>query len=278
VTRLAVVGGGRMGEALVAGALRSGVSASQLRVVEASPDRAAFLLDRYGVSTTGLDEGVVRAETVVVAVKPGDVATVLADAGPLLAEDAVLVSVAAGVTLSTLEALLPGGTAVVRAMPNTPALVGKGMTALSLGTAANGGQMRRVTELFSAVGEVVEVPEAWMDAVTAVSGSGPAYLFYLVEAMVDGAVRLGLPREVARQLSVQTVRGAGEMLTVTGDHPVQLREAVSSPGGTTVAAIGELEEGAVRAHVARAMAAAARRSAELGTPRAPAPDNDRGRS
>ncbi len=278
MTRLVVVGGGRMGEALVAGALRSGVSASQLRVVEASPDRAAFLLDRYGVSTTGLDEAVARAETVVVAVKPGDVATVLADAGPLLAEDAVVVSVAAGVTLSTLEALLPGGTAVVRAMPNTPALVGTGMTALSLGTAANGGQLRRVTELFAAVGEVVEVPEAWMDAVTAVSGSGPAYLFYLVEAMVDGAVRLGLPREVARQLSVQTVRGAGEMLTVTGDHPVQLREAVSSPGGTTVAAIGELEEGAVRAHVARAMAAAARRSAELGAPRTPEPDNARGRS
>lgn len=258
-----------MGEALLAGAMRSGVAASDTRVVEASQDRANFLTERYRVTVTGVDDALADAETVVVAVKPDAVAGVLSAFGERLSTDSVVVSVAAGVTLTSLESMLPVSTAVVRAMPNTPALIAQGMTALSRGRSTGGDQLRRVTELFESVGEVVEVPESWMDAVTAVSGSGPAYVFYLVEAMVEGAVGLGLPRDLAHRLTVQTVRGAGEMLTATGEHPVQLREAVSSPGGTTVAAIGELENGAVRARVAGAMAAAARRSAELGAKPAP---------
>jgi pyrroline-5-carboxylate reductase len=173
------------------------------------------------------------------------------------------VSIAAGITAAHLEQRLPEGTPVVRVMPNTPALVGQGMTAVSPGRRADDRHVREAEELMRTCGTVIRMPESQLDAVTAVSGSGPAYIFYVVDAMIEAGVLLGLTRATATQLTVRTLYGAATMLTETGEHPVVLRERVSSPGGTTIAALRQLDEYKVRAAFVTAMEAAARRSAEL---------------
>jgi pyrroline-5-carboxylate reductase len=264
MTGLAIIGGGKIGEALLSGLVRRGAS-DGIVVCERSPERAAQLQERHGVPAVGLAEAAAQAGTLLVAVKPQDIGALLGALAPHVDPARhLVVSVAAGVPTSTIEAALPAGTAVVRVMPNTPALVDEGMSVLSAGSHADEEHLDRAEALLASVGRVRRVPESQQDAVTALSGSGPAYFFYLVEAMVDAGILLGLPRTLAADLIVQTALGAAVMLRDSGEHPVQLREAVTSPGGTTIAAIRELERHGVRAALIAAIEAAHDRSVELG--------------
>jgi pyrroline-5-carboxylate reductase len=264
-TGLAIIGGGKIGEALLSGLLRNGTrQPADIVVVEHYPERGSYLSEQYGVRLAGVTEAAQAAGTLVIAVKPQDITEVLAQLADAVTADHLVVSVAAGITIAQLEAGLPTGPAVVRCMPNTPALVDEAMTAISAGTRATAEHLSRAEQLLSAVGKVVRVPESQLDAVTALSGSGPAYFFYLVEAMIDAGILLGLPRALAADLIVQTAVGAAVMLRDSGEHPVQLREAVTSPGGTTIAAIRELERHSVRAALIAAIEAARDRSVALG--------------
>lgn len=262
--RVAVLGGGVMGEALVAAALRSGVPVDDLAVSERYAARATELAERYGVRAA---DGVVkvssRADVVVIALKPGDVGGVLEQIAGALRPGTLVVSVAAGLPLSFYESRLPQGTPVVRVMPNTPAVIGQGASGISAGTAATDEHLAKAEALLAATGLVLRVPEQHLDAVTAVSGSGPAYVFYLVDALAEAGVLLGLSRAQALQLASATFRGAAALLDETGEHPVVLRERVSSPGGTTVAALRELDAHGVRAAVLAAAEAARDRSREI---------------
>jgi pyrroline-5-carboxylate reductase len=261
---LAIVGGGKIGEALLSGLLRRG-GADGVVVCERTPDRAAQLSERYGVATPGLDEAAGRARVLLLAVKPQDIDVLLTALAPHVdAAEHLVVSVAAGVPTARIEAALPAGTPVVRVMPNTPALVDEGMSVLSPGAHAGEEHLDEAEALLATVGRVRRVPESQQDAVTALSGSGPAYFFYLVEAMIDAGILLGLPRSLAADLIVQTALGSAVMLRDSGEHPVQLREAVTSPGGTTIAAVRELERHGVRAALIAAIEAAHARSVELG--------------
>lgn len=260
---IGLIGGGKIGEALLAGLLRQ-LGAADVIVCESHPERAAELAQRYGVRTVTASDAARQAPTLLLAVKPQDVEAVLASLTGALTAGSLLVSVVAGVTTARLERALPDGVAVVRAMPNTPALVDQAMTAICAGQHAGPEHMDVAHALLQAVGRVVRVPEAQLDAVTALSGSGPAYVFYLVEAMTDAGILLGLPRALASELITQTLYGAAVMLRESGEHPVQLREAVTSPGGTTISAIRALEDHGVRAAFLAAIEAARDRSQELG--------------
>ncbi|RBY82334.1 pyrroline-5-carboxylate reductase [Blastococcus sp. TF02A-26] len=262
-TGVAVVGGGKMGEALLAGLVaRSGPG--EVVVCERSEARAAELTARHGVEVLGLTEAAARCRVLLLAVKPQDVDSLLSALAGSVDAGHLVVSVAAGVPTARIEAALPAGVPVVRVMPNTPALVGEGMSVVSAGAHAGEQHLDEAEALLAAVGAVRRVPEAQQDAVTALSGSGPAYFFYVVEALVDAGVLLGLPRTLAADLVVQTAVGAAAMLRDSGEHPVQLREAVTSPGGTTAAALRALEAHGVRAALAAAAEAAHARSLELG--------------
>ncbi|WP_448615444.1 pyrroline-5-carboxylate reductase [Modestobacter sp. URMC 112] len=265
---LAIIGGGKIGEALLAGLIRQagahGAGPGDIVVVERSAERAAELTTRYGVATEDLAGAAGRCRVLLLAVKPQDIDALLALLGPHVTADHLVVSVAAGVPTARIEDALPAGTPVVRVMPNTPALVDEGMSVLSAGTHASNAHLDEAEALLSPVGRVRRVPESQQDAVTALSGSGPAYFFFLVEAMIDAGILLGLPRTLAADLIVQTALGAAVMLRDSGEHPVQLREAVTSPGGTTIAAIRELERHGVRAALIAAIEAAHDRSVELG--------------
>jgi pyrroline-5-carboxylate reductase len=260
---LAIVGGGKIGEALLSGLIRRGGS-DGIVVCERSPERAAELTARYDVPALGLAEAAARARVLLLAVKPQDIGTLLGLLSGAVDTGHLVVSVAAGVPTSVIEAALPEGVPVVRVMPNTPALVDEGMSVLSAGAHADESHLDEAEALLAAVGRVRRVPESQQDAVTALSGSGPAYFFYLVEAMIDAGILLGLPRTLAADLIVQTALGAAVMLRDSGEHPVQLREAVTSPGGTTIAAVRELERHGVRAALIAAIEAAHARSVELG--------------
>jgi pyrroline-5-carboxylate reductase len=260
---LAIIGGGKIGEALLSGLIRRG-GTDGILVCERSPDRARELAERYGIPAVDLGEAAVRARVLLVAVKPQDMDALLALLAEHVDDRHLVVSVAAGVPTARIEAALPSGVPVVRVMPNTPALVDEGMSVLSAGAHAEEADLDEAEALLAAVGKVRRVPESQQDAVTALSGSGPAYFFYLVEAMVDAGILLGLPRTLAFDLIVQTALGAAVMMRDSGEHPVQLREAVSSPGGTTIAAIRELEKHGVRAALMAAIEAAHARSVELG--------------
>jgi pyrroline-5-carboxylate reductase len=263
MTRIAVLGAGKIGEALLAGLLAAGHAADELVFTERHPERAAELTARHRVA--GVDVATAaRAEIVVVAVKPQDIGPVLDELGPALRPGTLVVSLCAGLPTSLFERALPDGTPVVRVMPNTPMLVGEAMSAISAGSHASDDQLAVVEKMLASVGRVVRVPESQQDAVTALSGSGPAYFFFLVEAMIDAGILLGLPRAVAADLIVQSAFGAARMLRESPDHPVLLREAVTSPAGTTIAAIRELERHGVRAALIDAIEAARDRSVELG--------------
>lgn len=265
--RLAVVGGGKMGAALVSGLLASGwAAAEELLVVEPVAGRRQELAAAFpGLRVT---EALGAAEGVVVAVKPGDVeAACRAIAGS--GRDGVagpprVLSIAAGVTLSRLESWLPAGAAVVRAMPNTPALVGCGAAAIAPGRAAGEDALAWAEGVLSAVGTVERVSESLLDAVTGLSGSGPAYVFLVAEALSDAGVAVGLPRRVSEALTVQTLLGSARLLAESGERAESLRAAVTSPGGTTAAGLGALEARAVRAAFLEAVAAATDRSRKLG--------------
>jgi pyrroline-5-carboxylate reductase len=261
---VAVLGAGKIGEALLAGLLAAGRTTDELLFTERHPERAAELTARLGVAGVDVADAAARAEVLVVAVKPQDIAPVLAELAPVLRPGTLVVTLCAGLPIALFEGALPEGTPVVRVMPNTPMLVGEAMSAMSPGTHATAEQLATVEKMLAAVGRVVQVPEAQQDAVTALSGSGPAYFFFLVEAMIDAGILLGLPRTVVAELIVQSAYGAASMLRESADHPVLLREAVTSPAGTTIAAIRELERHGVRAALIDAIEAARDRSVELG--------------
>lgn len=260
---IAIIGAGRMGEALLAGILHTGRDAAEVLISEAREDRTAELCQRYGVAAASPAEAAARADTLLLAVKPQDMVAALNEIAPALPPGRLVISVAAGITTAVLEKHLPAETAVVRAMPNTPALVGQGMTAIAAGTHTLEEHLDRAETLLRSVGEVVRVPEKHLDAVTALSGSGPAYFYLVAEAMIEAGVLLGLPRPTAERLVTQTAVGSAAMLRDSGDHPTLLREAVTSPGGTTAAALRELERHGLRSAFADAVEAACRRSAEL---------------
>jgi pyrroline-5-carboxylate reductase len=263
--RIAILGVGKIGEALLAGVLSGpGTSPDDVVICERVTARASEIAERYGVrSVDDPAEAVADADVVVLAVKPGDLLAVTTATGTGLAQHAMVVSVAAGISAASIESVLPPHTPVVRVMPNTPMLVGQGMSALAPGGAAGPEHLDRAEALMASVGRVVRVPEAQIDVVTAVSGSGPAYLFLVVEAMIDAGVLLGLPRPLATELATQTALGAATMLRETGEHPALLREAVTSPGGTTAAALRELENGGLRAALYDALEACRDRAQDL---------------
>jgi pyrroline-5-carboxylate reductase len=263
--KLGVIGCGKMGSALVRGVLGSGAcdpaDVYLFDAVEEAAESLAAVVDGVVVGE-GVADVAEEAEVVVVCVKPGDVAAVLAELAEIENEP-VFVSVAAGVRLRDLERGLGDGRRVVRVMPNTPALVGKGASAVALGSWATEEDAELVEGLFGEVGRVYRVDEKLMDAVTGLSGSGPAFVFTVIEALADGGVLTGLPREVALGLAAQTVAGAAEMVLQTGEHPGVLRDQVASPGGTTIAGLAAMEEAGLRSGLIAAVRAAAARSAEL---------------
>ena len=263
--RIALLGAGRMGQAVLSGLLAAGQDPADLAVSERSAPTAQVVTEKYQVATVSAAEAVSGADAVVVVVKPNDVPGLLDEISPHLDPRTVVLSLAVGLTTSALAAHLPTGTPLVRVMPNTPALVGAGMSVISPSAGTSEGAVAVARSVMAAVGEVREIPESLQDAATAVHGSGPAYFFHVVEAMVDAGVMLGLPRDLARDLAVQTIVGAGQMLAQTGESAGTLREQVTSPGGTTAAALFQLDAGGVRASFARAMQACRDRAAELGS-------------
>jgi pyrroline-5-carboxylate reductase len=263
--RIAVLGGGRIGESLLAGLLSTGWrKPDEIVVTGRREQRMQELHERYGVTATlSNSEAVARAAVVVVAVKPQDFDALLGEIAPLISAEQTVLSIAAAITTSSIEQRLADGVPVVRAMPNTPATVHEGVAGVCAGAHADDEHLALAEEVLAHVGRVVRVPERYMDAVTAVSGSGPAYFALLAEAMIEAGILLGLSREVTTTLVVQTMLGTAKLLRDESIHPVELREAVTSPGGTTIVAIRELEQAGVRAAFLNAIQAAMDRSREL---------------
>lgn len=259
----AIFGAGVMGETLLSGLLRSGRPADDIVITEKRGDHAATLRERYGVRVLDNAQAAEVAEVLVLVVKPQDMDGLLGEIRDHIAPGNLVVSLAAGIPTAYLESRLPEGSSVVRVMPNTPALVDQGMAAISPGRNCTQDHLAEAEALLASCGKVLQIAEKHQDAVTAISGSGPAYIFYVVESMIEAGVLLGLPRATSTELVVQTLYGAATMLRETGEHPTVLRERVSSPGGTTMAAIRQLEDHKVRAAFMTAMEAAAARSAEL---------------
>ncbi len=264
--RIAILGAGVMGETLLAAILAHGHSVSDLVISEKRDERAAELRASYDVEVTGNAEAVDGADVVLIVVKPQDVRDLLDEISPVVSRTSVVVSLAAGVRIDTLESALPDGVAVVRAMPNTPALVGEGMFGISPGTGCSSDQLSDVSALLESGGKVVVVEESLQDAVTAVSGSGPAYVFYLAEAMIAGGVQAGLDDGTARMLAAQTLVGAAKLLAQSDQTADELRSRVTSPNGTTAAAIATFDDRGVKDGLIAGVLAAAARSAELSKP------------
>ena len=258
--QLVIVGGGRMGEALLGGLLSGGLRPADVAVVEPLAARRLDLEERFPGVMVSADP--IPAEGVVLAVKPGVTASAARAAGQVGCDR--ILSIAAGVTLAALEAAVPAGTPVVRAMPNTPALVGAGAAAIAGGSSADEADLAWAEGVLGAVGIVVRVDEPLLDAVTGLSGSGPAYVFLVAEALVEAGVLVGLPRDLASRLAIQTLVGASRLLAESDDGPEALRAAVTSPGGTTAAGLAALEDRAVRAAFLAAVRAATERSRALG--------------
>ncbi len=255
-----------MGEALLSRLLSQGLYApEEVLLSEPSPERRQVLSEQYSVQVTGHNREVIEGcRTILLAIKPQVFERVAQDFQDVRCDSPPLVlSILAGLPLAKLEAAIPGWP-VVRAMPNTPSTVGAGMTAIAMGSRTLPDHSKLATEIFSAVGEVVQVPEDLMDAVTGLSGSGPGYVSIVIEALADGGVAAGLPRAIANQLAVQTVLGTAELVRTTGIHPAELKDRVSSPGGTTIAGIACLEELGLRSALIEAVRTASSRSRELG--------------
>ncbi len=264
-SRLAILGCGKIGESLLAGLLSADWrTPDQIVVTGRRPERIAELAERYGVPTTLSNaEAVAGAGLVVIAVKPQDFDALLGEIGGLLTPEQTVLSVAAAIPTAAIEQRIADGVPVVRAMPNAPATVHEGIAGVCAGAHADDEHLALAEEVLAHLGGVVRVPERYMDAVTAVSGSGPAYFALLAEAMIEAGILLGLAREISTQLVVQTMLGTAKLLRDEKMHPVELREAVTSPGGTTIRAIRELERAGVRAAFLNAIQAAMERSKEL---------------
>jgi pyrroline-5-carboxylate reductase len=263
--RIAVLGAGKIGEALLSGLVSSGWrEPGELWATSRRQERVDELRERYAVrATTSNAEAVAGAAIVVVAVKPQDIEVLLGEIGGLLGEEQTVLSIAAAIPTSLIEGHLLARVPVVRAMPNTPSTVHEGIAGIAAGAHAAEAHLAAAEEVLLHLGRVVRVPESHMDAVTAVSGSGPAYFALLAEAMIEAGILLGLSREISTQLVVQTMLGTAKQLRDTHTHPVELREMVTSPGGTTIAAIRVLEMAGVRAAFLNAIQAAMDRSREL---------------
>jgi pyrroline-5-carboxylate reductase len=261
---VAILGTGKMGEALLSGLLRAGRAPSQVIAAVRRPERGAELSARYGVFVTDAASAAKIADTLVLAAKPQDMGRLLDEIAPVVPPGRLVISVAAGITTSFVTSRLSGEVPVVRVMSNTPVLVDEAMSVISAGSHAGEEHLRRAEELLSPVGRVLRIPESQQDAATALSGSGPAYVYFLVESMVDAGLLLGMGRAAALEMVTQAVFGAATMLRESGEHPVILREAVTSPGGTTISAIRELERHGVRAAFIAAIEAARDRGRELG--------------
>jgi len=266
VGRIGFIGAGKMATALAKGFIKADcvsaqdVSASD--VVSAARDH--FTAETGAVAATGNAAVVSNSDILFLSVKPQHMAAVLSELKPLVGSQHLVISIAAGITLSTIENGLEPGRRVVRVMPNTPCLVNASASGFALGTAATAEDGLTVERLFSAVGLAIQVPEHLLNAVTGLSGSGPAFVYQIIEALSDGGVRVGLPRDVATRLAAQTLLGAAKMVLETGEHPGQLKDAVTSPGGTTIAGLHALEQGGLRASLMNAVFAATQRAIELG--------------
>jgi pyrroline-5-carboxylate reductase len=266
--KFAMIGGGVMGEALLSRLLdRNLYLSSDVLVSEPQPERQAFLAQRYGVQVTDDNRQTFQAtDVILLAIKPQvlpQVAAQLAGLSSPLTQPPILASILAGTSLHQLETAFPG-LPIVRAMPNTPATVGAGITAIAGGQRTQPHHLELAQRIFQAVGEVLTVPEAQMDAVTGLSGSGPGFVAIMIEALTDGGVAAGLPRPVAARLALQTVRGTAQLLQETGLHPAELKDRVTSPGGTTIAGIAQLEQAGFRSAVIAAVQTAYQRSQQLG--------------
>jgi len=264
---LAVLGAGMMGGALARGLVACGaMPASGIRLFDTHGAKAESLIAELGsgaLAAPSAQAAIADADLILLAVKPPMIAGVLTEIAPFVSSSQLLISIAAGIRLAKMEALLPGDIPVVRTMPNTPCLVGKGATALSRGAHATEEHLRLAQSLFAAVGLSVVVPETLLDAVTGLSGSGPAYVYLIIEALADGGVKEGLTRDTARLLAAQTVLGAAQMVLSSDEHPAQLKDNVTTPGGTTIAALHVLERAGLRTALIDAIQAAAERSREL---------------
>jgi len=263
--RIAVLGGGKIGEALIAGLLSSEWRVpGDIVATGRRTERLSELHERYGIRTTlSNPDAAARAALVVIAVKPQDIDTLLAEIAEVIEPEQTVLSIAAAIPTGRIERALADGVPVVRAMPNTPSVVHEGMAGLCAGTHADEAHLRLAEDALAHLGAVVRVAEPYMDAVTAVSGSGPAYFALLSEAMIEAGILLGLSREISTQLVIQTMFGTAKQLRDEKMHPVELREMVTSPGGTTIAAIRELESAGVRAAFLNAIQAAMTRAREL---------------
>jgi pyrroline-5-carboxylate reductase len=264
--KVGFVGAGNMGEALIRGLVESNlVPAAKILVADVRADRARQLADQFGVQALADNAALVRgADVVILAVKPQIMASVLREIMPALTNRPLLISIAAGVSTATIQSILGKYPRLIRVMPNTPALVLQGVTAIARTPGLEQDDLETAQEIFAAVGRAVVLDEEQMDAVTGLSGSGPAYVALVIEALADGGVKMGLDRATAMTLATQTVLGAAKLLAETGMHPAALKDMVSSPGGTTIAGIAALEEGGVRTTFIRAVERATLRSRELG--------------
>lgn len=264
--RIGFLGAGRMAEALIKGWIKAGVSAPEKIIAsDVAPDRRELLRRELGIATTAENREVAqRADLLLLAVKPQVVVPVLEEIREDLRPEHLVVSIAAGVPLRVIEAHLPTATRAIRVMPNTPCLVGATAAGFARGSHATDEDEHTVQTLLQAVGRGFALEERLLDAVTGLSGSGPAFVYVVIEALADGGVRMGLPRSVAQELAAQTVLGAARMVLETGQHPAQLKDAVASPGGTTIAGLHALERGGLRAALMEAVQAATLRSQELG--------------
>jgi pyrroline-5-carboxylate reductase len=262
---LGFLGAGNMAAALIKGLLHAGVIPQRIIASDVKTERLEHLALAHGIRTTRDNLALVReCSVVVLAVKPQAIDKVLTEIGGEVRTDQLVVSIAAGVSIEAIEARLPEGARIVRSMPNTPATVQAGATAIAAGAHAREGDLQIARELFEAVGRVVVLDESLLDAVTGLSGSGPAYVMVIIEALADGGVKVGLHRDTALVLAAQTVFGSAKLLLDTGEHPGRLKDMVTSPGGTAIAGLHTLESGALRKTLIDAVEVATRRSAELG--------------
>ncbi len=263
--RVGVIGAGAMGSAMTRGFLKAGlVQPQDLIASDPRDDLLQELKKSTSVNITSDNTAVVqRSQVIIIAVKPGLVENVLKEIAPFTTPEHLVVSVAAGIRISNLEKHLPPGVPVIRVMPNVPALIGEGMTALALGSKAGKDNQETVEVFFSALGKVLTLQESDLDAVTGVSGCGPAYMAVILEALADGGVKMGLSRQVALQLAVQTMIGTAKMIQVTAEHPASIKDRVCSPGGSTISGVHVLENGGLRGLLISAVETSTKRSGEL---------------
>lgn len=266
IGRIAIIGAGAMGTAFANGIVSAGVlNAKDITVTDIDTAKLEQMAGKLGVSIAhSYADAMASADVVLLAVKPGVLIDILSELSESIRSDQLVISIAAGVKLETIESAMPRGTAVIRTMPNTPALIGQGAIGFARGRSATNEHVAAAKTLYDAVGISFEVPEKMLDAVTGLSGSGPAYVYMMIEALSDAGVRVGLPRNIALPLAAQTVMGAAKMVLDTGEHPARLKDQVTTPGGTTIAGIDMLDRYGFRTALMEAVKAAAKRSEELG--------------